>query len=188
MVKVPNSHSHGALRAPCLAGVLLVGVLLVGACASSNAAQPEPVGVSTRPESPGVSFVFDSLDDREVSIRALRGKPTVLAFGTTWDLMSQAQVRYLMAMSEHDGEKVNYVMVALEGRSSRELVELYRQRLKIGFRVALADMRSVNGIQGFEDIRQVPHTIVLDSAGRIVFSHPGLAKSDEIRKALRGLN
>lgn len=69
---------------------------------------PEPVGISHR-AGPGVpnaaaSFAFDSLDERPVSSEALHGRPTVIAFVTTGDIIGQAQVDFLVAMAKHDGE------------------------------------------------------------------------------------
>src|ERR1700690_1691507 len=74
---------------------------LFSACGSKP--PPEPVGVShvDTPEpitGAAVDFVYDSLDARQVSSSAMRGKVTVVAFVATYDLGSQAQVNYLVAM------------------------------------------------------------------------------------------
>jgi hypothetical protein len=133
-------------------------------------------------------FAFDSLDDRPVSTEAARGKPTVLTFVTTSSLPSQAQVDFLVAMSKHDGDRVNYAVVALERSDDRELVELYKKALSIPFPVAIADARTLAGAGAFGDVGAVPVTVMLDRLGRIVWRVDGrVAKSGELRTAMRGL-
>ena len=58
-----------------------------------------------------------------MSSAATRGKVTVIVFVTTGSLMAQAQVDYVVAMANRDGERVNYLLVAVETRDNRELVE-----------------------------------------------------------------
>jgi len=172
----------------------LAVLTLTGAGASACAAKPAegpPVGVSDRPgpslpEKP-VTFLFDSLDDRPVSSAAMRGKPSILAFVTTGDIVGQAQVDFLVAMAKNDGAKVNYALVALHPRKEIVLVEAYVTTLKVEFPVALGDVASTSPSGPFGEIPAVPTIIVLDREGRIVWKHTGLAKSDELRGHMRGL-
>ena len=161
-------------------------MLLGSSCA---APRPEPVvGVSTTPLHPVVDFAFESMDDRPVTSEATRGKTTVLAFVTTGSLPAQAQVDYLVAMAAHDANEVNYAAVALEAPESHELVELYARALHVPFPVAMADALTRQGQGPFGDMSAVPVTVVLDRAGRIVWRSAGrVAKSDELRGAMRGL-
>jgi hypothetical protein len=147
-----------------------------------------PPGASSAPRGAAVDFAFDSLDDRPVSSEATRGKVTVLVFVTTGSLLAQAQVDYVVAMAKNDVDRVNYAVVALETRDNRELVELYRKALSIPFPAAMADAGTMAGAGGFHDVSAVPVTVVLDEAGRVAFRADGrVAKSDEIRAAMRGL-
>jgi hypothetical protein len=152
----------------------------------------DPVG-SSRIESPGepragarVEFAYDALDARPVSASAMRGKPTVIAFVTTYDLGSQAQVNYLVAMAKHDADKVNYALVALEKREERELVEVYKTNLGVTFPVALADETTITGGGPLGDVHRIPTVVIFDREGRLVWKKVGLATSDEIRVAMRG--
>ena len=150
-----------------------------------------PVGVSdksgaTLPDTP-VTYVFDTLDERPVSSAAHRGKPTILAFVTTGDIVGQAQIDYLVAMAKNDGAKVNYALIALHPRKEIVLVEAYMSALKVEFPVALGDP-SVMAPQGpFGEISAVPTIVVLDREGKIAWKHTGLAKSDELRGHMRRL-
>lgn len=162
---------------------------LAAACGGSHAPEGEPpaIGASTAPVSPVAHFEFDSLDERPVTSAALLGKPAVLAFVTTWDLNSQAQIDFLVPMAKRDEGAVTYVMVALQARSDRELIEVYRTKLGVTFPVALADKVTISGGGPFGDVANVPTVVVLDRQGRLVWKKAGLTKSQEIREGLSGL-
>ena len=147
-----------------------------------------PAGVSV-PEANGpVAFSFDSIDARPVSGDAFRGKVSVIAFITTGDMWnSQAQVNFLIAMAKNDGDKVNYALVALQDGTSRELVEAYRDALKVTFPVALGDTATTAGGGPFGDVHMVPSVVVLNGEGRIAWRKTGLAKSAELREHMKGL-
>lgn len=161
------------------------------ACGGSSEAKggaATPPGVSVPSASGPVSFSFDSLDDRPVSSDVSRGKPAVLAFVTTGSLPAQAQVDFLVTMSGNDGDRVFYAVVSLDPGENRELVEIYRKSLGIKFPVAMADDATRAGAGPFGDVTSVPVTILLDRLGRVVWRVDGrVAKSDELRGAMRGL-
>lgn len=147
--------------------------------------------MSDRPGAPlpdkPVTYLFDPLDERPVSSDAMRGKPTVIAFVTTGDILGQAQVDYLVAMSKNDAKKVNYALVALHPRKEIVLVEAYITTLKVEFPVALGDASSMSAGGPFGEISAVPTVVVLDKDSRIVWKHTGLAKAEELRGHMRGL-
>ena len=144
-----------------------------------------PVGISDKPGASfpdrPVQYVFDPLDERPVSSAAHRGKPTILAFVTTGDIVGQAQVDYLVAMAKNDGTKVNYALIAMHPRKEIVLVEAYVAALKIEFPVALGDPSVMTPSGPFGEISAVPTVVVLDRDGKIAWKHTGLAKSDELR-------
>ena len=148
-----------------------------------------PVGVSEKPGAAfpdrPVTYSFDTLDERPVSSAAHRGKPTVLAFITTGDIVGQAQIDYLVAMAKNDGARVNYALIALHPRKEIVLVEAYTSALKVEFPVALADPSVMTSQGPFGELSAVPTLVVLDRDGRIVWKHTGLAKSDELRGHIR---
>jgi len=149
--------------------------------------------VSTKAGSPlpstekATQYVFDPVDERPVSSAANRGKPTVIVFVTTGDIVGQAQVSYLVHMARNDGDRVNYAVVALHPRKEIVLVDAYRKTLGVEFPVALGDHGATNAAGPFGAIPAVPTTVILDREGRIVWKHTGLAKNDELRGHMRGL-
>jgi len=183
MVGGPSSSSW--------AGAAIV-LTLLAAC-GPKAADGPPVGVSTKGGPPlptsdkAISYAFDPVDDRPVSSDVNRGKPTVIAFVTTGDLIGQAQVTYLVHMAKNDGDRVNYAVVALHPRKEIVLVDAYRKTLGVEFPVALGDGSATNATGPFGEIPAVPTLVILDRDQRIVWKHTGLAKNDEIRGHMRGL-
>jgi hypothetical protein len=157
--------------------------LVLGACGPKQ--DGPPVGSSDKPGASfpdrPVTYLFDSLDERIVGSAVHRGKPTVLAFVTTGDILGQAQVDFLVAMAKNDGAKVNYALVAVHPRKEIVLVEAYITALKVEFPVALSDTSVMNAAGPFGEIPAIPTVVVLDRDGKIVWKHTGLAKSDELR-------
>jgi hypothetical protein len=171
-----------------LGAIALCFALACGGCGRKTSDKPaDVIGASTHDQGQAIEFAFDSLDARPVQSGAFRGKPTVMAFVATWDLSSQAQVDFLVPMSKNDGDKINYVMVALQEPKDRELVEAFRSGLHIDFPAALADKESIAGGGAFGDVHNVPTVVILDRDGRMVWKRVGLARSDEIRAGLKGL-
>lgn len=169
--------------------------ILLAAAGACGPKQPDgpPAGVSTKSGAPmpspekATQYAFDPLDERPVSSDVNRGKPTIIVFVTTGDIVGQAQVSYLVHMAKNDGDRVNYVLVALHPRKEVVLVETYRKTLGVEFPVALGDQGATNAAGPFGEIPAVPTIIILDREGRVVWKHTGLAKNDEIRGHMRGL-
>ncbi len=159
----------------------LFAALLLSACHGKTNAE-QPVGVSQSQGAP-IKFSYDSLDQRAVSSEAAKGRPAVLAFIATWDMMSQAQADFLSVMAKTDGEKISYYLVALDERSNRELVEAFASTLGLHCPVAVGDADTVAGRSGFGAVA-VPTVVVLDAEGRMAWRKNGLAKSDELRQVL----
>ena len=168
----------------------LVAVAVAAQGCGPKTVEP-PVGASDKPGAAfpdrPVTYSFDTLDERPVSSAAHRGKPTILAFVTTGDIVGQAQVDYLVAMAKNDGAKVNYALVAMHPRKEIMLVEAYMSALKVEFPVALGDASAMTPQGPFGEISAVPTIVMLDRDGRIVWKHTGLAKADELRGHMRRL-
>ena len=132
-----------------------------------------------------VNFAFRSLDDKPADGDSYRGKPLTIAFFSTGDLSSQAQTNFLVAMAAHDAGKVGYLLVAMEPPSQRELIELYRQSLKVTFAVAIADERTLAGESKFGLIARLPTVVVLDGSGKIAMRVDGrVVSAKELREVL----
>jgi predicted transcriptional regulator len=188
------SWGKRATRTTEAAALLASLVTLLGLMACTKHAALGPVGSSSisapvHANGDVLTFSFDSLDDRPVNSSTLRGKPAVLAFVASDDLVSQAQVGFLASMAKNDGDRVAYVLVAVEAPDRRELVQGFRSffesKFGVSFRTGMADTDLLAGRGPFGDVRRLT-VIVLDAGGRVVWQKTGLAKPPEIRAVLPG--
>jgi hypothetical protein len=173
-------------------GVSAACIVGLAACGPKVGEGP-PVGVSTKGDVPLPSldtvttYAFDPIGERAVSSDAMHGKPTVIVFVTTGDIVGQAQVSFLVHMAKNDGDRVNYAIVALHPRREVVLVEAYRKTLGVEFPVALGDASATSATGPFGEIPAVPTVVILDRDSRIRWKHTGLAKNDELRGHMQGL-
>ena len=163
----------------------------VAACGGPRAPIVEPVGATTSARPMPVDYAFESLDERPVTSGTMRGRVTVLAFVSSFDLESQAEVDFLAAMAKSDGDRANYAAIALEARENRELVQefmaFFTKKFGVSLRAAMGDAATIAGGGPLGDVHVVPTVVVLDREGRVVWLRTGLSKSEEIRAAMRGL-
>jgi len=153
-------------------------------------------GPDAPPKDPGaaprrghrVDFAFETLDGKPLSTATLAGRFSVIGFGTTYDLPSQAQARYLSGVSRRHAPRVNVALLILEPEDNRPLIDAFVTTLKLPYPVALADAPTIAGRGPFVGLHHVPSVVVLDPEGREAWRHLGLADEDTIRAALRDLH
>jgi hypothetical protein len=162
---------------------LFVALFVLCGCGAKQQIDEPPPGTSSAPVRTVAAFSFQSLDARPVTSAAFAGRPLVLAFIATWDLLSQAQVRFLGEMDKHDAGKVAYAAVFLQDAKDRELIDVYRSTMGVSFPMAIAAQGTLMG-GPFGDVQTVPTVVVLDAGGRVKFQKVGLATPEEIRAAL----
>ena len=158
--------------------------LFVIAC--GGGAKTTPTGVSVNESSDAPVWEFSSLDARPVSSGAFAGKPVALVFVTTYDPISQQQVNYDVSLAD-EFPNVAFALVALQEPSSRELVEIYRDTLKIKFPVALADAATIAGGGTLGDVHRIPATVLIGRNGKIAWRHDGGVMPAEMREHLKKL-
>jgi hypothetical protein len=162
-----------------------VALLMVGACASS--ASPEGGAPSLPARSQPLHFAYPLVDGNGVlRAEALRGEPTLVTFITTYDLASQAQARFVSSVFGRHRGRVHATAVVLEPAENLPLVLAFRDALKLPYPLALGDEALIGGEGPFGDVHAVPSTVLLDGEGRLIWKHVGLAKEDELEKALAG--
>jgi hypothetical protein len=68
-------------------------------------------------------FRYDLADGKgTLGAEALRGRPSVIVFVTTYDLASQAQVRFLAGIALRHGPRIHAAAAVLEPPENRPLV------------------------------------------------------------------
>jgi hypothetical protein len=111
----------------------------------------------------------------------------VLGFLATYDIASQAQARFLNAIAQRHGGRVQVAIVVLETAENRPLVIAFRDGLDLAYPVAMGDAEIISGEGPFGDVHIVPATVVLDAEARLVWKKLGIVREDEIEKVLREL-
>jgi len=161
----------------------LLAILAV-ACGGATKTTPTGVTVSESTEAP--IWEFSSLDARPVSSAAFAGKAVALVFVTTYDPICQQQINYDLGLAD-EFPNVSFALVALQEPSSRELVEIYRDTLKIKFPVALADAATIAGGGTLGDVHHIPATVLVGRDGKIAWRHDGGVMPAEMREHLKKL-
>ena len=165
----------------------LFALLFVGACVSSNPPEGGGPALPERSHSQPLRFAYPLIDGNgALRAEALRGEPTIVTFIATYDLASQAQARFVSSVFGRHLGRVHATAVVLEPAENRPLVLAFRDALKLPFPVAFGDQTLIGGEGPFGDVHAVPTTVLLDGEGRLIWKHVGLAKEDELEKALAG--
>ncbi len=138
-------------------GVVLLLVTAVGAWQARH-----------HPRGAAPAYVFSTLEQQEVSLASLAGKPTLLAVWAPWCGVCKAESDNVGRAHRWLGERVNVVSVATAFQDVSQ-VRGYIQAQGVDYPVLLArdDFAEVMRIEAF------PTLFVLDAQGRIVSSAQG---------------
>ncbi len=164
---------------------VLLWVALLALCAalgcgpSTSVAPPHgapspPAPIAPEALGPPVQFAWPSIRGGEATSEAMRGRTTLLVFGTTYDVASQAQVRFVTAVVRRHTPRINALLVVLEQPENRILVEAFASAFDLPYPVALADAATIAGEGPFRGLHHVPSVVVLDAQGRERARHLGL--------------
>jgi peroxiredoxin len=167
-----------------LLAALLLAALPLGGC-SSSPAKTGPAEPRAAARGPIISFAYESLDERPVSLEGLRGRAVVVAFLASYGDASLVQARYLRKVFREHSPRINAAAVFMEGIDNRPLVRVFRDAAGLPFPVAMADAATIAGKGPFEGINTVPSVVVLDPEGREVWRKVGVGSPEELDKALR---
>jgi len=180
------------LLAVSLLAVSLLAVSLLAAGCVTDRAVEEPAPAPTLsvapeppPATPPVAFGWTDLRGRPLSTASVRGRTTVLAFVATYDVASQAQARFLTALSKRHVPRINVGLVVLEQETNRPMVEAFVETLGIDYPVVFADAATLAGNGPFDGLHHVPSIVVLDREGHERARRLGLAKEEDLEELVR---
>lgn len=155
-----------------------VGALVLG-CASAPeegaAARPSaviPIG-TVEPTGAPVAFRYPNVLGGELTSESLRDRISVLAFITTYDVPSQAEVLFLSRLHKQHTPRINVALIVLEQAENRDIVREFARALEIDYPVAMADAATIRGEGPFAGLHHVPSIVILDREGRERFRHLG---------------
>ena len=137
------------------------------------------------PRGQPVAYAFDSLDEREVSLAALKGRATVVLFIATYGDASILQARFAKKVLAEHSPRINVAAVFMEPIENRPLARIFRDAVGLPFPLAMADAAAIAGRGAFTGIDTVPSVVVLDHEGREVWRKVGVAHADELIRAVR---
>jgi len=120
-----------------------------------------------------------------LSTSQLIGRVTLLSFITSYDVTSQAQIRYVSNLARDHVPRLNVVAVVLETAEYQPIVAAYASALELKFPVVLADAATIRGEGPFAGLRHVPSFAILDREGRERFRHLGAMSYAQLEAAVR---
>jgi hypothetical protein len=156
-------------------GYAALALGLAHAVACTRAGAPEATAAATSQVERGapIDFSFPPEGDQIVSSETMRGRATVLAFVTTYDLASQLMLRRLAELIVKFTPRSNAAAIVVEPPLYAELLPTYRESMQLPFPVVMADFATQSGRGYFGNLERVPTLVVLDRECREIWRHQG---------------
>jgi len=168
------------------AALIVTLALSLAGCSGGAASGPQPVPASSA-SGPPVSFSYEALSGKPLSTETVAGRVTVIGFIATYDLHSQAEVRFLTSLGRRHTPRINVAFLVLEAQENRPLIEAFVASLGITDPVAIADADTIAGKGPFAGLHHVPSVVILDQRGREVWRHLGIVQEGELEQAVRAV-
>lgn len=164
---------------------IALGMALLLGCSAANspAAEPDVPAVA-----PPLSFTFVGQRGEEVSSSALRGRITIVALVTTYDLASQLVLRRVNQALGSYSPRINAFALVLEAPSYAVLVESFSESLDLHFPVVMADQASLDGGGPFGPIDYVPTLVFLNREGSALERLRGPVSPEQVTAVLDRLS
>jgi hypothetical protein len=184
---------RGASGACALWNVVAPGAIACAAACGSTEPSPglptpssQPSATLTMPATgTPVSFRWDDVHGGALSSADLLDRVSVLAFVTTYDVPSQAEVRFLSQLAREHTPRINVAIVVLEPPENAPLALAFASALDLKYPVAMADAATIKGEGPFAGLHHVPSVVVLDKRGVERVRHLGLLDYAGLDAAVR---
>jgi hypothetical protein len=164
-------------------GMGVLGAIGAAACTPTTPVEvgPPPPNVEESEHSgPVRKFAYTTLDGRTVTSAGYRGRMTLIAFVTTYDLGSYVQARYVNTVFRRHKPRINALVLVLEPPENRELVHAFIEQYGLRCDVAMADQDTISGRGPFPDLQSVPSIVLLDREGHEVWRNLGIVEADRL--------
>lgn len=129
-------------------------------------------------------FSYTDTRGRSVDAQALRGRVTVLLFGASFDLASQAMATRIGQLFRTHTPRFNALAVLIETPNHLGLVQAFADTLLLPYPVALGEPEVVKQHDRWGSVRTVPTLVVLDAEGRERFRTNGVLELEQLEAAL----
>lgn len=165
------------------AGVVLgLAVAIAGGLALARGLQSWSSAGPVAPGEDTPSFDVALLDGGRLANADLQGRVSVVTFWATWCGFCRDELRELDEVDDgYAAQGVGFVAVNREGgglapRQAAALARSYRDQTGLGVPIAIDDGKMARGFR----VGPIPHTVVLDRAGRIRHVHQGRVRVETI--------
>jgi hypothetical protein len=159
----------------------LVAATTLFGCAAT---QSVPGVEVTRNTHSAIEFEFSGPNNAALTSGETRGRVTLIALLTTYDLASQLLARRLEELQHTHVPRLNVGAVAMETPRYEVLVGMFSGTVGLSFPVVMADPASLAGEGPFGKVERIPTLVVLDAAGRLVQRISGAPEPARIRAAV----
>lgn len=159
--------------------LLGLGLLALVSCGTKEAESPE---IALPRAGSALRYSFGTPDGGILGSGAHRGRVTILLFGTTYDITTQAEARRLDQFMRQHRPRLNALLVMLEPPQNIEVVRAYQEILSLGYPIAMADHDTLSRRGAFANIQVVPGWVFLDRHGVPRASAEGPLDFDRLRK------
>jgi len=128
-------------------------------------------------------FKFRSLDGKEFSLQALRGKVVLLDFWATWCGPCRKDMPALERIYGEFGDR-GLVMLGMNVGEDREAVSKFLAANKLSYPIVLAGQMEM--LESYS-VTAFPTVVLIDREGKIALYHVGSGSESELREALAAL-
>ena len=137
-----------------------------------------------RTPTPAPSFTVRTLDGKTFRLHEHRGKPVVLDFWATWCGPCRATMPHLAGIQERYGGRGLVVLGLSVDEEGPAVVRRYGERLRIHFRLAMADEKLLDQ---YGPIRQIPTTFFINRRGEVVRRTVGYIDAETLDEYVKEL-
>ena len=132
------------------------------------------------------TFSFPDLNGTPRSSNEWQNKVIVLNFWATWCPSCLKEIPEFMALQTQYGEKVQFVGIALD---DIEAVKIFQQKTAVNYPILISgDWAGFNlAKQLGNSISAIPYTVVVNSAGQVVYRHAGELSASELQEIIEPL-
>ena len=126
------------------------------------------------------NFVLENLDGDYIELSEVIGNaPILLSFWATWCKPCHEEMKYIQELfDEYESEGLVVFAISTDNEKSVSKVKPFVKTRDYSFEV-LYDTNNETARDYY--VITVPHTIIIDKKGNIVYSHAGYIKGDEIK-------
>ena len=166
------------IKATALA-LLAVLLLFPAACGAKPGAPEAAEGTGLKAGQQAPDFTLEQPGGGSVTLSALRGKPVVLNFYTTWCGPCQAEMPDIQAVFEEYRGRAH--VLGVSAGETAEAVDAFLARTGYTYPMAYDPAGAASAAY---DIQFIPQTWVLDADGVVVEYIAGGADAETLRRAL----